>query len=67
MKDTREKCSECNGRGIDPWGGTCLRCGGQGRQPFRGNGEEADEYYADCQHYGIGYCIECGMKLPDAV
>ena len=43
MTDTRQKCPECDGKGIDPWGGTCIRCGGQGRDPFREWGKEQDE------------------------
>jgi len=43
MPDTREKCPECDGRGTDSWGSTCLLCGGQGRAPFREWGKENDE------------------------
>lgn len=43
MPDTRPKCGECNGRGVDGWGGTCVLCGGQGREPFREWGKEDDE------------------------
>jgi len=43
MADTRPRCSECNGRGTDPWGATCLTCGGQGREPFREHGNEDDQ------------------------
>ena len=43
MTDTREKCSGCKGRGIGPWGETCLECGGQGKVPFREWGKEEDE------------------------
>ena len=43
MNDTRPKCGECNGRGLDGWGGTCVNCGGQGRESFREWGKEDDE------------------------
>ena len=43
MADTRQKCRECGGKGIGPWGETCLVCGGQGRAPFREWGKEDDE------------------------
>lgn len=49
MADTREKCPDCNGRGVDPWGGTCLRCGGQGKVPFREWGKEDDEERDQCR------------------
>ena len=65
MSDTRLKCLECDGRGTDEWGGTCIGCGGQGRQPFREWGKEADEDYANCQHYGVGHCFTCGCRLDD--
>ena len=43
MTDTREKCPNCNGKGVEPWGETCLLCGGQGRVPFREWGKEDDD------------------------
>jgi len=43
MIDTRQKCEQCKGSGVDEWGGTCLTCGGQGRVPFREHGKEDDE------------------------
>lgn len=49
MADTRPKCVECNGRGLDEWNGTCLRCGGQGREPFREWGKEDDEDQPACR------------------
>lgn len=27
------KCQECDGKGVDPWGETCIGCGGSGRDP----------------------------------
>jgi DnaJ-class molecular chaperone len=41
--DRREICPECDGMGVDPWGGTCLTCGGQGRVPYRVYENEPDD------------------------
>lgn len=29
----RKVCLECNGRGVDEWGGTCMTCSGDGQEP----------------------------------
>lgn len=64
MTDTRPKCAECFGRGIDGWGGTCCTCGGQGREPFREHGKEDDE---DNPHEHKSWCaavIAANAELP---
>ena len=56
MNDTRRECALCNGRGLDEWNGTCINCGGQGREPFREWGKEDDE---DQPFKAIFTCLEC--------
>ncbi len=64
MTDTRQRCGGCKGRGVDEWGGTCLTCGGQGREPFREHGKEDDAMEMDILRQKIRDHLKWGPIEP---
>jgi len=41
-EDSTEECTACDGKGVDDWSETCVRCGGNGRLK-NGNWYDEDE------------------------